>query len=281
MKTFLFEIPRLLRVKSKELDVIASLINRSWMVFNDEGIKQVFVFLEGGKVLVSTNGSVSYSQWSYYVVNQALVISSDNKGLMFHPAFVDDKVFALQLDGTKEVLFMIDESAAPSFMPKTLSDLKAYFVQKEMLKSLPQSKTKTVDIVETEHVDVFLEPSSVESLLDPKSAPSDIPEFEEEIIKERVSVRYVSDSAPVLSQSELEEVRDDYQREKRGSYILGSFFLTIAILLILNAIPPHCEPVLLIFALIFLVISIALFVAGSKISLEKKTQERLAKKPKR
>ena len=278
MKTFLFEIPRLLRVKSKELDVTAALINRSWLVFNDEGIKQVFVFLEGGKVLVSTNGSVSYSQWSYYAVNQALVISSDNKGLMFHPAFVDDKVFALQLDGTKEVLFMIDEGVAPSFVPKTLSDLKAYFVQKEMLKALPQSNTKQKEVIVEEQTDIIPEPIGIKHLLEEKRPPSDIADYYAEVSKDNYTVGNFSHAdSNVLTHTEWEEVKKEYAREKRGNYILGTFFLTLAFLFLFEAFLPD-GGVFLIFGLIFLALAISFFVIGSKTSLEKKTQERLSKK---
>ena len=51
---------------------------------------------------------------------------------MFHPAFLDDVIFALEMDGNSTCLFMIDEKNKPSFSPKSLTELGAYFTEKEL-----------------------------------------------------------------------------------------------------------------------------------------------------
>ena len=52
---------------------------------------------------------------------------------MLHPAFVDDIIFALQLDGTNQYSFMIDELQRDTFAPKSLSDIEKYFITKKQL----------------------------------------------------------------------------------------------------------------------------------------------------
>lgn len=127
MKTFFFEIPRRLRNISNELDVNAFLFDRAWVVYNDEGVKQILVFLKDGKLIVSTNGIVTYNSWQYIPANHSIIISSTSGGRMFHPAFFDNKILALQLDGTDEKLFMVEESLSESVPMRTLSDIEQYF----------------------------------------------------------------------------------------------------------------------------------------------------------
>ena len=133
MKTFLLNIPQRLKLKSQELDAQAALCDKPWTVFNDEGIKQLFIFQPDGSLLITTNGIVSCSTWQFISANKSIIITTDNKSIMFHPAFLDDVVFALQQDGDGANLFMIDENNTRSFLPKTLTELSAYFSNKEQI----------------------------------------------------------------------------------------------------------------------------------------------------
>ena len=133
MKTFLLNIPQRLKLKSQELDAQAALCDKPWTVFNDEGVKQLFIFQPDGTLLITTNGIVSNSTWKYISANRSIIITSDNKSVMFHPAFLDDVVFALQQDGEGSSLFMIDENNSQSFSPKNLTELGAYFSNKEQI----------------------------------------------------------------------------------------------------------------------------------------------------
>lgn len=133
MKTFFLNIPRRLRIESQKLDAQAILCDRAWTVFNDEGIKQLFIFQTDGSLLITINGVVYNSTWKYVPVNNSVVITSEGKSTMYHPAFMDSIVFALELDGGSEYLFMIDEVNQKVFTPKTLSELNDYFKRKEEL----------------------------------------------------------------------------------------------------------------------------------------------------
>ena len=65
MKTFLLNIPQRLKQIDQDLDVSAELCNKPWTVFNDEGIKQLFIFQPDGTLFITTNGLVSNSSWKY------------------------------------------------------------------------------------------------------------------------------------------------------------------------------------------------------------------------
>lgn len=133
MKTFLISIPQRLKLKSNELDAQATLCNKAWTIFNDEGVKQLFIFRSNGSLLVSTNGVVTNSTWEYIPANNSIILTTEGRSIMFHPAFIDDVVFALQQDGVESALFMIDENNKQFFFPETLSELAGYFAAKEAI----------------------------------------------------------------------------------------------------------------------------------------------------
>lgn len=152
MKTFLLNIPQRLKLKSQELDVQTVLCNKAWSVFNDEGGKQLFIFQPDGTLYITTNGSVSNGTWKYIPANQSIIISSEGKSVMFHPTFLDDVIFALEMDGNSTCLFMIDENNQQSFSPQTLTELGLYFNAKE--KYLVEKEKKQIEVarIEQEHI---------------------------------------------------------------------------------------------------------------------------------
>lgn len=131
MKAYLYSIPKLIKNVSQSLDAQSILCDKSWVLFNDAGVKQLFIFQKDGTLLIVTNGVVTESSWKYLPVNNSIIIKTGEESMMFHPAFLDDAVFALQQDGVQSCLFMIDEKNKLSFLPQTLSDLNDYFLGKQ------------------------------------------------------------------------------------------------------------------------------------------------------
>ena len=117
---------------SEKLDVRTILCNKSWWVFNDSGEKEIYIFQEDGSLIISLNGNVTNVSWIYLSANQSLVINTKEQSYMLHPAFLDEKVLALQKDGTYFYSFMIKEEQLQSFWPKSLSDLNLYFERKRL-----------------------------------------------------------------------------------------------------------------------------------------------------
>lgn len=131
MKTYLLETLNRYKRFSESLDAKAVLSNKVWIVFNDEGEKQVYIFQEDGTVLITTNGIGSVKTWKYIPANKSILINGDgNRFVMLRTAFVDENILAFQLDGTDRYAFMIDENNKALFAPKTLEELNIYLVDK-------------------------------------------------------------------------------------------------------------------------------------------------------
>lgn len=141
MKTYLFETLNRYKRFSESLDAKAVLSNKAWIVFNDEGEKQVYIFQEDGTVLITTNGIGSVKTWKYIPANKSILIKGDgNRFVMLRTAFVDENILAFQLDGTDRYAFMIDENNKALFAPKTLEELNIYLVDK-----LDKEKQKRIE----------------------------------------------------------------------------------------------------------------------------------------
>lgn len=153
MKTYLLDALNKFQRFSENLDVKTILCNKAWLIFNDSGDKEVYIFQEDGTLLVSVNGEVSNAAWQYVSANKSLIISSDGHSYMFRPSFMDDVIFALQQDGTNKFAFMIHEEQSKYFHPKSLAELNAYLeakVQKQLedqrQTNLANSKEKLKDV---------------------------------------------------------------------------------------------------------------------------------------
>lgn len=136
MKTYLLNIPQRLKETSESLDIKAYLCNKSWMVYNDEGIKQLFIFMPDGKLYITLNGSVTTSSWLYIPANKSVIITSGDKSIMFQPAYSDENIIAFQQDGTKESLVLLNENGD---IPRTLEEIQKRIISKSNAEALPAS----------------------------------------------------------------------------------------------------------------------------------------------
>lgn len=127
MKTYLLDILNKYNRLSENLDVKTILCNKAWLIFNDAGNKELYIFQEDGNLIASVNGNVHNGNWQYIPANKSIIISFKEQSYMLHPSFFDKTIFALQQDGTNKFAFMIDEQQGQSFQPKSLTELKSYF----------------------------------------------------------------------------------------------------------------------------------------------------------
>ena len=141
MKTFLYSIPNKIQSFSKKLDVKAALCGKSWEVFNDEGVKQLFIFNEDETILITNNGKVFNASWKFIPQNSSILITTGEETIMFRPAFFNKDVFALQQDGVDRYLFMIDEEKEPLFPNLSLDTLAAY-IEKEIATAATDKEEK-------------------------------------------------------------------------------------------------------------------------------------------
>lgn len=131
MKTYLFDTFNRYKRFSEELDAQTILCNKSWWVFNDSGEKEVYIFNTDGTMIIAVSGKVTNATWQYITANKSIVITGNNQSYMVKPAFFDKQIFALQVDGTNDYAFLIDENNRPSTNLRSLADLKEHFAEKE------------------------------------------------------------------------------------------------------------------------------------------------------
>ena len=131
MKAYILNFLNRYKRYSENQDVKTAICNRSWWVFNDCGEKELYIFQEDNTLIISLSGRVTKGTWEYVPTNRSLIITAQNESYMLHLAFMDNVLFALQVDGTQKYSFMIDENNRASFKPKTLRELQCYFEEKE------------------------------------------------------------------------------------------------------------------------------------------------------
>lgn len=132
MKTFIFDTFNRYKRFSNTLDIKTILCNKTWWVFNDTGEKEIYIFQDDGSIIIALNGIVTNADWKYVPANKSIVVSTQKQKVMLQPFFVDDFIFSLQLDGTNNYVFLIDEANKDSFQPKSLSDIGDYLKKKEI-----------------------------------------------------------------------------------------------------------------------------------------------------
>ena len=130
MKTYFFDMINRYRRFSEELDVKTVICNKSWWVFNDSDEKELYIFNPDGKLDVIYSGRVTEGAWRYVSANKSIIVSANGESFMLDPAFVDNAIFALKLNGTDQYVFMIDENNTASFAPTTYKELMWYFDDK-------------------------------------------------------------------------------------------------------------------------------------------------------
>lgn len=167
MKFFPYIIPQILKLNHPLDDVQKSLCNRPWSIFNDEGLKILYIFQPDGSLLITTNGIVSISEWKYILANMSIIIASDSRSIMFHPTYIDKTLYVLQQDSEDLCLFMIDENNKDSFYPKNLTEIDAYFKQKEFIISQTKSgdyELTTEMVINKPHINTREEASKEQSV---------------------------------------------------------------------------------------------------------------------
>lgn len=126
MKAYLMSIPETIKGISNKLNVKSLLCDKSWVIFNNEGIKIVYIFQKDGSLITSQSGVVTKSKWEYVKANKSILIEENNQSLLLHPTFVDEVLFILRQDGTDYHIVMIDESKYGKLLLLTIDAINEY-----------------------------------------------------------------------------------------------------------------------------------------------------------
>jgi hypothetical protein len=110
MKTYISEIIPKIKRYSERLDNLTLLTNQHWIVIDElQNSKNVYIFRSNNELLISQNGKVEKAKWEYLGSN-ALLIDRKEESYLFKHGFFDSNVLALQVDGSSEYAFLVNES---------------------------------------------------------------------------------------------------------------------------------------------------------------------------
>lgn len=126
MKTYIMSIPDTIIGIGEKLNITSMLCNKSWIVFNEEGVKTLYIFDKDGSLIISNNGLASNSHWKYIKANKTILIEDDGISFLLHPTFINEAIFILQQDGTQQYLFLIDEKKGEQLLLNSLSAINNY-----------------------------------------------------------------------------------------------------------------------------------------------------------
>lgn len=153
MKTYISDlIPKIQRF-SKRLDDLTKLTNQNWVSVGDIGEnKKVFIFRQGGHLLVSENGIVNKGNWEF-LRNDSIIIDSRNVTYLFKHGFFDENVLALKLDGTETYAFFANESKHNAEL-NNVNDITTFLQNKylniDLINNNDKSNSYCGDIVQYE-----------------------------------------------------------------------------------------------------------------------------------
>lgn len=143
MKTYVLEAIRRIKRFSEKFDVSTTLCDKTWVVFNDTGERELYIFQPDGSVIITKNGIGIKGKWEWIATNKSLVINSNDNVIMLHPEYIDKTILALNLDGTQKMAFLIEQGNKEAFAAKTLAQLEQFFVEKE--KQLIDDENKRIE----------------------------------------------------------------------------------------------------------------------------------------
>lgn len=132
MKYYLLNVLDRIKQHSLQLDAEAILYNKKWVVFNDAGDKQVFIFRPDKELVISHNGEVTRSKWEL-LPDGTMIVDVKDQSFLLNPNFVDGQFLSLNLDGHKDSLLMLDSNLYQVNDFKSLSDVNGYLEEKYIL----------------------------------------------------------------------------------------------------------------------------------------------------
>lgn len=144
MKTFIINSFRGVVAQKKKFDVASKLIGREWrMLSDDPTIFSKYIFLKGGKLLLSISGVSTYSQWQ--MVTDSSIIMDEGVATFLYKIFhLDENLMVLNLDGTDSFCFLInDESTLLS--NASLEDIQWYLFRQCNIDILSPEQKSTLN----------------------------------------------------------------------------------------------------------------------------------------
>jgi hypothetical protein len=229
MKLYNYLNPIINRIRrySQKIEVSEILCNKPWIVFNDTGDKEVYMFQSDGSVLVTNNGIGVKTTWEWIPTNNSLIINRDISNqksiIMLHPKFVNPTILALEQDGTDKYTFLIDENNRQNFAPKTLSELNQYFLDIEQ---------KAIEAERQRERQRLLQIARIEEEKRLERLEADRRRLEEERRKTQEAEKRRVEEQIMMLRNKAYKIENPISLKNEKSYIRSIYLIILAIIII-------------------------------------------------
>ena len=122
MKYYLKDILNRLQKHSATLDQSSFLVDKPWVVSNNNEKFEKLIFKRDGTVFLSVNGDVTLGKWEYLPEAQSLYIDYGDKKKLYKHQYLDEAVLALKIDGPDQgdesYYLLANENVVGDYNPK-------------------------------------------------------------------------------------------------------------------------------------------------------------------
>lgn len=153
MKTYILNSINRLINYSQNLDASAVLFDKSWEVFNESGEKELMIFRANSELLISRNGIIQKGKWELLDFAN-MIIDVGEKSYLLNATYVEEKLLALKLDGTKQYMIMIEANMKNRFFLNSIESIENYlelqYVKMEEKEKKEEEKIRLESIKQAE-----------------------------------------------------------------------------------------------------------------------------------
>ncbi|MCF8272970.1 MAG: hypothetical protein K9I95_03980 [Flavobacteriaceae bacterium] len=124
MKLYIKNLVNRLSRFSEKLDNIEMFVEKKWVLIDEEGNQQTFIFERDGDLVMSLNGQVKMGKWKYYPAARSIKIDRITDQILLNQAFFDKAVMILKYDGLpdRDLFTLADANVIPDL------DVKKYLL---------------------------------------------------------------------------------------------------------------------------------------------------------
>lgn len=145
MKTYVSNLIPRLQQFSERLDNLSLLIDKHWVVLDDQGkSKMIYIFRSNNELLISLNGKVSKAKWEY-VGNNSILIDIKDESFLFRHGFFDENFLALKIDNANEYAFLVNENKFETELAD-IFNIESFLTKKYLAKNEQPKKIQETHI---------------------------------------------------------------------------------------------------------------------------------------
>lgn len=115
---------------SEKLDNIALFADKKWVLIDENGNQQTYIFKRDGKLIMSLSGKVKMGTWEYLAEAKSILIDRVQDQILLNHAFLDNAVMILKFDGTSndDLFILVNQNIIPDL--EVLSYLNSQLIAK-------------------------------------------------------------------------------------------------------------------------------------------------------